>query len=123
VLVQLAQQDILNISSSPPPDQGTMSEVVPGWTPLSVRLAAYGESLALERRLKKEEKRGVVGAGKMEVLDAEVDQLELPSPTREVYDSGVSKGSSRGSSRVRQGWRGLDRKLSLEQKSKQSGSA
>jgi hypothetical protein len=38
------------------PDQGTQfSTGGQGWTPLSVRLAAYGESLALERRLKKEE--------------------------------------------------------------------
>ena len=54
-LVQRTQQDILDLhpdSLTPAPSSG--------WTPLSAKLAAYGESLALEKRLRqqKEEKAG-----------------------------------------------------------------
>jgi len=53
-LVQRAQQDILEMAyvdgMGQPPLPGSA-----GWTPLSARLAAYGESLALERKLREQE--------------------------------------------------------------------
>jgi hypothetical protein len=93
-LVQRRQQSILEMAN----ELDDQSHVVTGHTPLSAKLAAYGESLALERRLKKEEeekaKRTVVG-------------------TRTNLDRSVSNGSPRiGGERV-----SLDRGLSLERRS------
>ncbi|KAI6044674.1 hypothetical protein EDC04DRAFT_326731 [Pisolithus marmoratus] len=49
-LVQLTQQSILNME--PHLEENTMKDAETGRTPLSAKLAAYGESLAIERRLK-----------------------------------------------------------------------
>jgi hypothetical protein len=136
-LVQQAQQDILNMNVSRSPDRATPSSAGHGgWTPLSARLAAYGESLALERRLKKEEEQRALANH----LLAEPPPAPAPppppppeepeetgSPTLSVqdalYDLGATKGSaSKVVGGARQGRRRLDRKLSLEQKSKQSAS-
>jgi hypothetical protein len=51
-LVQQTQQSILEMADDPNCASGPAGL---GWSPLSAKLAAYGESLALERRLKKEE--------------------------------------------------------------------
>lgn len=55
-LVQRAQQSILEMADTPP-STGT------GWTPLSARLAAYGESLALERKLREKEAASIITSG------------------------------------------------------------
>jgi hypothetical protein len=49
-LVQKAQQDILDLMSTPQSAEGSE-----GFVPLSARLAAYGESLELERKLREKE--------------------------------------------------------------------
>ncbi|KAJ7072572.1 hypothetical protein C8F01DRAFT_1361898 [Mycena amicta] len=48
-LVKKELKDILDMPAAPSPDTKT-----PGWTPLSARLAAYGESLELERKFRVE---------------------------------------------------------------------
>ncbi|KAF7298109.1 hypothetical protein HMN09_01032300 [Mycena chlorophos] len=50
-LVKKELKDILDMPTLSPADTKT-----PGWTPLSARLAAYGESLELERKLRPETK-------------------------------------------------------------------
>ncbi|KII83319.1 hypothetical protein PLICRDRAFT_180577 [Plicaturopsis crispa FD-325 SS-3] len=84
-LVQRAQRSILEMEESPVVEQ----EEVPksARSPLSARLAAYGESLALERRLKQE---AAVAAG-LGVNDAVADERTSTS-TIEVEDRGLRKG-------------------------------
>ncbi|KAF8135651.1 hypothetical protein EV363DRAFT_1159327 [Boletus edulis] len=53
-LVQLTQQSILNMEQCL--EQNVKKDSETGRTPLSAKLAAYGESLAIERRLKEEAK-------------------------------------------------------------------
>jgi hypothetical protein len=91
---------------------GTSSSLESGRSPLSAKLAAYGESLALERRLKREEEAAAAAAA-----------LEGDGPVRRVPQSRSVSGSrerldslgSMASSRV---VRVLDRQSSWNQHSK-----
>lgn len=58
-LVQAAQQSIFEMADQLPmqDDASRSAGLSPGWTPLSAKLAAYGESLAIKRRLEEEEER------------------------------------------------------------------
>lgn len=71
-LVQRAQQSILEMDDIPPDDNSLLSS---GRSPLSAKLAVYGESLALERRLKRVEE-GMTGEDSS--LSAEEENEGLP---------------------------------------------
>ena len=70
-LVEKTRQDILDLASSQDPNAGP--------TPLSARLAALGETLALERKLREQEKLTV---GSNESL-----QVPKPSPLGQSFDN------------------------------------
>ncbi|KAJ6603145.1 hypothetical protein B0H10DRAFT_648810 [Mycena sp. CBHHK59/15] len=91
-LVQKAQQDILEMVVESPDTKCA------GWTPLSARLAAYGESLALERKLR-----------------PEATPVDLDTPTEARPQPGTT-ASTRNvpSSRLRHN--GVDRQNSLDVK-------
>jgi hypothetical protein len=84
-LVQRAQQDILEMEGVPD-DNNPLSS---GRSPLSAKLAAYGESLALERRLKRVEE-GMTGEDPRSVEDD-----ELPVSVVFTRDIGRKSGSPR----------------------------
>lgn len=109
VLVQKAQQSILEgcYDSETGSESGHRKRPEAGLfdsTPLSAKLAAYGETLALERRLREEEEREKMG----DIMG------KLPGPgqareRRPSHGAVESRGVNGG---------GLDRQLSLEQKPK-----
>jgi hypothetical protein len=114
-LVQRTQKSILEMADQLPAlDEPLKSAGLDaGWTPLSAKLAAYGESLAIERRLKKEEEEGRL---KMQVKVGEDDVGREPgeSPTEVALREGVQSAPV-GGSRVGKSRRtGLDRQFSLE---------
>lgn len=118
-LVQRAQQSILDMADHLP-DEPTSAGLTSGRTPLSAKLAAYGESLAIERRLKKEEeekeKRGKAG-----VLVGEDERTSGRSRTAVfARDQSGARGTSRGGKAHRGG---LDRQFSLEHKSSRARSS
>ncbi|KAJ6558469.1 hypothetical protein DFH09DRAFT_922468 [Mycena vulgaris] len=88
-LVQKELQDILEMPVVSPDSKG------PGWTPLSARLAAYGESLELERKFRTE--------------GTPVDQ-DTPTETRPQPQASKAATSARRSARHN----GVDRQNSLD---------
>ncbi|KAJ7714339.1 hypothetical protein DFH07DRAFT_863428 [Mycena maculata] len=92
-LVQKELQDILEMPVASPDSKG------PGWTPLSARLAAYGESLELERKFRTEV--------------SPVDTQETPTEMRPQPPSSRTTATSR-SNRPHQN--GVDRQNSLDLK-------
>ena len=136
-LVQRAQRSILEMEDYDMPlhflhdddDPNTQSGGLTGtgWTPLSAKLAAYGESLAIERKLKQaeENKKGLVQVENQNAddrigdADAEADavgeeDVDTPGVGRSLYQDNVV-------TKIPQGRRaGLERQFSLEQKSSAS---
>ncbi|KAF9462403.1 hypothetical protein BDZ94DRAFT_1194532 [Collybia nuda] len=103
-LVQKAQQDIFEMAHGDELAPGTTSA---GRSPLSARLAAYGESLALERKLR-EQKEAVEGR------ESSAEKAHLPAPTRTeafMRDSVATPGAIAS---IRDG---VERQHSLEHKS------
>ncbi|KAJ7594606.1 hypothetical protein C8J56DRAFT_821453 [Mycena floridula] len=94
-LVQRTQQDILDLAQP-----GSLSpESLPsdGWSPLSARLAAFGESLALEKKLR--EQKEATNNGEIQ------SPSELASPRSTLGPSSPAKA-------------GVNRQFSLENKSR-----
>ncbi|KAJ7125005.1 hypothetical protein C8R44DRAFT_128809 [Mycena epipterygia] len=94
-LVQKELQDILEMPVVSPDTKGA------GWTPLSARLAAYGESLELERKFRPEV--------------SPVDQ-DTPTESRPQPPSSRTATSARNNLNVRPGHNGVDRQHSLDTK-------
>lgn len=89
-LVQRAQQDILDLAAHADTLQVQPESAGSGWMPLSARLAAYGESLALERKLR--EQREAESAGGL-----------VTTPTQSVKDTGEAPLSARAAEFMQQG--------------------
>jgi len=87
VLVQRAQQSILDMEGYVAADD---IPLISGRSPLSAKLAAYGESLALERRLKREEEAKI--GEEMQVIE---DKGMMAAPVVFTRDSGSRSGSPR----------------------------
>ncbi|KAF8236063.1 hypothetical protein L208DRAFT_1422218 [Tricholoma matsutake] len=104
-LVQKAQQDILQMPLDSDPSPGTGSS---GRSPLSARLAAYGESLALERRLR-EQKDAEEGRS------AGIDRQQPETPPSKS-DTFVHEGRSIPKFDVLTRRDGVERQHSLEHK-------
>lgn len=103
-LVQKAQQDIFEMAHG---DELASNAASTGRSPLSARLAAYGESLALERKLR-EQKEAEEGR------KASADKARRPTPTRaEMFmrDGAATPGTVAS---IRDG---VERQHSLEHKS------
>lgn len=94
-LVARTRQDILELASVQ--DQGLSTASTTGPTPLSAKLAALGESLALERKLREQEQLGVSGA----------EHNITPSPLGPQFPNLTSIGRN-----------GVERQLSLEAKAR-----
>jgi hypothetical protein len=92
-LVQKELQDILEM-----PVVSTDSKA-PGWTPLSARLAAYGESLELERKFRQDATSPTTP----------VDQEDTPTDARAPRTA-----TSRSNLNPRRGHNGVDRQNSLD---------
>ncbi|CCM05687.1 uncharacterized protein FIBRA_07918 [Fibroporia radiculosa] len=105
-LVQRAQRSILEMQEVDVSQQVPVESAVPDRTPLSAKLAAYGESLALERKLKQEEQGKRGSASQTQVTNDRNDANEV---------------SLVGSPRSAVNLKGLDRKYSLEERSHGSG--
>ncbi|CAL1708048.1 unnamed protein product [Somion occarium] len=109
-LVQQAQQRIFDLQNEAQDWNVPRVSLGEGRTPLSARLAAYGESLAIERKFKEEEEKS-------------------RSPLRTVHSINTSASGSEGSSgvlssstlKVSRSARGLDRAFSLEDKTRVHG--
>ncbi|KAL0956254.1 hypothetical protein HGRIS_002408 [Hohenbuehelia grisea] len=113
-LVQRAQRDILDIERETLDSGGLSADSTNGWTPLSARLAKYGESLALERKLR--EQKGA-------------EQVATVAPAAQLSEAGRPLASqahpvTRQDAGVVDGQRsevperaGVERQLSLEHKS------
>ena len=117
-LVQQAQRSIFEMA-----DQLTLSDeplsagLSPGRTPLSAKLAAYGESLAIQRKLKQEEEEKTVMDGIQSGDDGkDLEPLQLADGHRRIdmTTTGLVEGDPSG--RLRTGRSRLDRQTSLEQK-------
>ncbi|PCH43586.1 hypothetical protein WOLCODRAFT_138452 [Wolfiporia cocos MD-104 SS10] len=100
-LVQRAQQSILDMQDIEVNHQREGDSTFAGRTPLSARLAAYGESLAIERKFKQEEQR------RNSSSTARSAGHDIDGVPR-YAESAISSSSS---------IRGLDRKYSLEERS------
>jgi hypothetical protein len=99
-LVQRARQDVLDLANAQEPFPITGV----GRTPLSARLAAYGESLALERKLREQKEEEISWKDRVQ------DALPPLPPSRPVVASSPLRGDI-----VRQKSRdGVERQLSLE---------
>jgi hypothetical protein len=85
-LVQRAQQSILDMEGVPGDDDLMGGG---GRSPLSARLAAYGETLALERRLKRVEE------GKNDEDSQSIEDQETPASPAFTRDGGRTNGSPR----------------------------
>lgn len=98
-LVERARQDVLDFANA---QDGSPSPAGIGRTPLSARLAAYGESLALERRLREQKEEE-------EALNRAHDSAlgDLPPTEPVLAPISLSQQKSR---------EGVERQLSLENK-------
>ncbi|KAF8160875.1 hypothetical protein B0H34DRAFT_795730 [Crassisporium funariophilum] len=101
-LVQRARQEVLDLASTQDVSPITAST---GRTPLSARLAAYGESLALERKLREQKESETYWKDRVH------DPMPMQSPN--VYGVVMSPVNS-GPIQRREG---VERQLSLENKS------
>jgi Ankyrin repeats (3 copies)/Ankyrin repeat len=133
-LVQQAQRSILEMEDYDLPlhflhdddDPNSQSGGLTGakWTPLSAKLAAYGESLAIERKLKQAEENKKVlvqvenqnADDRIGDADAEADamgeeDIDTPGVGRSLYQDNVVMKIPKGRRA------GLERQFSLEQKS------
>ncbi|KAJ7128968.1 hypothetical protein C8R43DRAFT_896683 [Mycena crocata] len=95
-LVQKELQDILEMPVVSADSKGA------GWTPLSARLAAYGESLQLERKFRPE--------------TTPVDQDDTPTSSRPQPPSSRTTASSQNKLRTQAHRNGVDRQNSLDVK-------
>lgn len=102
-LVQRARQDVLDLANGQEDSPTTAST---GRTPLSARLAAYGESLALERKLRQQVEAQLDDAKKSHTSD--VISPHSPLTPDDSSLAPVSNKKSRD---------GVERQLSLEHKS------
>jgi hypothetical protein len=102
-LVQRARQDVLDLANGQEDSPGTATT---GRTPLSARLAAYGESLALERKLRQQVEAQLDDTKKSHTGD--VISPRSPLTPDDILLTPVSNKKSRD---------GLERQLSLEHKS------
>lgn len=99
-LVQRARQDVLDLANT----QELFPVTGVGRSPLSARLAAYGESLALERKLREQKEEEISRTDRVE------DPLPPLPPSRPAIESSPPKGDiARQKSRD-----GVERQLSLE---------
>ena len=128
-LVERAQRSILEMKDYEMPlhyhldddDQTPLSAglITAGWTPLSAKLAAYGESLAIERKLKQEEEARR-GSGCDEIRDGGISVGEEEAGNGEGGEDRaervehVENTVAKNASKSRKA--GLDRQFSLEQK-------
>jgi hypothetical protein len=116
-LVQRAQHAILEMTDELNADTISSPGPSTGRTPLSAKLAAYGESLAIQRMLRHEEEKRATAS--LQEFDDEED-LPQSQPTDVVRSVGLtySRHDDAGSyGHVRKPSSPLDRKLSLESKS------
>ena len=117
-LVQRAQHAILDMTDELNADNLSSPGPSTGRTPLSARLAAYGESLAIQRMLREEEERRATAS--LQDFDDDEEDLAPSQPTDIARNAGatysvqeevVNNGHARKASST------LDRQLSLERKS------
>lgn len=100
-LVQRAQQSILDMQDLEMDRQGSSDSNAFGRTPLSAKLAAYGESLAIERKFKQEEQR--------RNSSSTTRQSSRRTTPKGSLDETVGRNPSASA-------RALDRKYSLEER-------
>ncbi|KAI0785542.1 hypothetical protein C8Q75DRAFT_893756 [Abortiporus biennis] len=104
-LVQHAQQCILEMEVRPPLEDNHVARPCgDSRTPLSARLAAYGESLEIERKFKEEEER------RLSPLKTSPPTISINSPTSDIRDESDKVLKTSHSARA------LDRKFSLEER-------
>ena len=117
-LVQRAQHAILDMTDELNADNLSSPGPSTGRTPLSARLAAYGESLAIQRMLREEEERRATAS--LQDFDDDEEDFAPSQPTDiarnvgatySVQEEVVNNGHARKASST------LDRQLSLERKS------
>jgi hypothetical protein len=117
-LVQRAQHAILEMTDELNADTVSSPGPSTGRTPLSAKLAAYGESLAIQRMLRQEQEKRATAS----LQDFDEDEEDIvPSPPTDVARSAgltYSRHEDVGHyGHVRKASSPLDRKLSLERKS------
>ncbi|KAG6813126.1 hypothetical protein H0H92_013750 [Tricholoma furcatifolium] len=105
-LVQKAQQDILDMAS----EELTPVTASTGRSPLSARLAAYGESLALERRLREQKEQEEQAKKEQEEQSPRSVRSRQPSDA----ERGILSVATTPTNTRRNGPNGIERQHSLE---------